>query len=85
MELQDFARQEKKPRQTVDLFSVSIYENENWIKLPERHHKESLAVQVAVAEAKSRGLPVSILKYPVDPLEPVLLMLTYWPMGVARD
>jgi hypothetical protein len=86
MILQDFARQQRgrEASPTVDLFSVLVYENEEWEELPERHHKDSLAIHVAISEAKGRHCPVSIFKYPADPSSPVLFVLSYWPMGVLR-
>jgi hypothetical protein len=87
MILRDFARQVKKFAQQTknsDLFSVLVYENEKWEELPERHHQDSLAIHVAIAEAKGRNCPVSIFKYPADPSSPVLFVLSYWPMGILR-
>lgn len=85
MELQDFIRQQRGrgTRPTGDLFSVAVYENEEWITLPEKHHKESLAIQVCIAEAKSRNLPASIVMNLVDPLSDARFILTYWPMGIT--
>lgn len=54
MQIQEFARKVGKPQPKQVLYAVDVFEGGAWITLPERHHKQSLAFEVACKERKSR-------------------------------
>jgi len=86
MVLQDFVRQAKriarqakrKRSKATTLYQVAVYDGYKWEALPELHHKEALAVSVALAEGRSRQRPVSIRKASGEQS----LLLLYWPEGM---
>ncbi len=91
MFLQDFARRDfvrKVLRQIRlapnQLFAVEVFENDEWMSLPEKHHKEKLAVSVAIAEAKSRDCPVYVRTISTERGVPSRFLMMYWPGGLPR-
>ena len=79
MVLQDFARQEKRKRIAAEnsLYVIEIMEGiGDWVPLPEKHHKFTLALAVVVAEGNSRQCYARIRKVIGDDNK---LLLAYWP------